>query len=189
MKIHLKGLLFLLFSVLILCAAGPDAVWAQDDLSAPVIPEVGSDLSDEASEEESLLPVLKIHYFLEGDEEPFLITTYLNEPGYQYNILHPAVEGYRPEEARLLTMVTEDTDLDIEYTLQTYSLLIHYRLLDGKPAAPDYQSQAAFGSEYEFTTPTVAGYTAVEKEIRGTMPGRDLERTVFYVAGTPIFIR
>ena len=97
------------------------------------------------------------------------------------------IEGYAPDTRRLTGVLKEDLEMTVYYHLQTYTLTVHYRLLDGRPAAPDYQSQETFGSEYRIRSPYVAGYRAVRDEVSGEMPGRDVELTVFFVSGNARF--
>lgn len=160
-----KRTLFLLILVLMAVSAVQSGSYAQADESDPE-------------------PVkLTIHYFLDGEEEPFLTSVYQGRPGSSCNILHPVVEGYEPESPRLIMTLTEDTEMIVSYRLLSFVLQIHYRFLNGKQAAPDYRAEAEFGSEYQVQSPHLYGYITVDPEISGTMPGRDVERTTFFVPG------
>ena len=143
------------------------------------LPEGDSELS--ADEEEDPRLKLTIIYQIEEEEKPFLITTYYHDVGFLYNIAVPYIEGYEPDTPRLSGIMDEDTEITVVYHLKAYTLTIHFRLLDGNPAAPDHLQQEFFGSEYRFISPNVPGYKAIKSEIADEMPGRDVELTVFYV--------
>lgn len=138
------------------------------------------DFEDEEDENDPRIK-LNISYQKDEEEDPFLIVKYRNWPGFDYNIASPIVEGYTPDSQRLTGTLSEDLDRTVFYHLQDYSLTVHFRLLDGRPAARDYQTVETFGNEYTVPLPYVPGYKPVRQEVKGEMPGRDVELTVFYV--------
>lgn len=140
----------------------------------PIEEEIGA-------EEEDPRLKLVINYRKEEEEIPFLIVTYLHDPGFSYNISVPYVEGYNTDTPKLLGELTEDTEITVLYRLRDYSLTVHYRLLDGKPVSNDHQQRESFGNEYNIVSPGVAGYKPITAAIEGVMPGRDVELTIFYV--------
>ena len=139
-----------------------------------------NDLDEEQEEEDPRLKLV-INYQKYEEESPFLIVTYLQDPGFFYNIAAPYIEGYDTDSTRLLGELTEDTEMTVSYHLRTYSLTVHYRRLDGKPVTSDHQKQESFGNEYSIASPYIAGYKPITAEIEGVMPGRDVELTIFYV--------
>ena len=175
-------MLMVLFALLL----SGSVIRAQDtdpEISAVSDAETASESADPEEEEEEEDPRIKLNisYQKDEDEEPFLIGKYLHMPGFFFNIASPVIEGYLPDTQRLTGVLTQDLEWTVYYHLQTYSLTVHYRLLDGRTAAPDYQLQMTFGDEYRIVPPYVAGYKAVRQEITGEMPGRDVEQTVFFV--------
>ena len=170
-KRSFRYLIFCLFASLAMLPAVFTAAAAQDE---------GGMLSS-GEEEEPLRYTLIVNYIKEDEDEPFRITKHLHEPGFSYNIASPVIEGYRPDSLRLLGTLEEDSEITVEYHVESFLLTIHYRLLDGKAAAPDHRSDEVFGEEYNIHSPSVTGNVAVTPEISGIMPGRDVEWTVFYV--------
>lgn len=178
-------LAFLVFLTGLSAAHAQDTPPVTFDINDPGTAEKVSDTEEE--EENDPRIKLNISYQIDDEEEPFLIGKYRNWPGFYFNIASPVIEGYAPDTRRLTGVLKEDLEMTVYYHLQTYMLTVHYRLLDGRPAAPDYQSQETFGSEYRIRSPYVAGYRAVRDEVSGEMPGRDVELTVFFVSGNARF--
>ncbi len=169
-------LILLAFSAVLLLAL-PLSVSAEKDI-LPGDPAEGSvPQNDEGTPQYTLI----VSYIKEGEETPFLINTHTHEPGFAYNIASPVVEGYRPDSLRLFGTLEEDTEVTVEYHVESYPLTIHYRFLNGESAAPDHRSEEVFGMEYRIPSPAVRDNVAVTPEVSDTMPGRGVEWTVFYV--------
>lgn len=177
-------LIFLMMLFIVSASAAQETAPDTFDINDPGTAE---EITGEEEEDDPRIK-LNISYQKEEEAEPFLIGRYRNWPGFFFNIASPVIEGYAPDTLRLTGFLEEDLDWTVLYHLQTYSLTVHYRLLDGRPAAPDYHSQETFGSEYLVRSPYVAGYKAVKNEVSGEMPGRDVELTVFYVSGNARFL-
>ncbi len=122
---------------------------------------------------------LEIRYYLGGMSvfAPF-IATY--EPGSSYNVASPALEGCTPSAARVEGQINADTVLNVYYTLNTYTLRVNYLNTAGEAVAPATVQTFAYGDVYSVQTPQFAGYSASTSVVNGTMPGRNVEVTVFY---------
>ena len=145
------------------------------------LPAAGQNEPVPVDEEEPLMYTLTVNYIRENEDEPFQISKHRHEPGYSYNIASPVVEGYLPDVPRLFGSLDEDSEITVAYHVESFCLTVHYRLLDGQAAAPDYHAEEVFGTEYSIPSPAVSGNVPVTEEISGVMPGRDVEWTVFYV--------
>ena len=80
------------------------------------------------------------------------------------------------------TMPDEDVTVTGSYSINSYTLTIHYVYPDGSEAAPDHVEQVAYGARYSVDSPEKDGYTTKLPLICGNMPAKDVEETVPYVA-------
>ena len=85
------------------------------------------------------------------------------------------------------TAPKEDSDGNItitanyEYIPSTYTVTIHYVYAAGGQAAEDYISAAlADGASYSVPSPVIAGFTASQTTVSGTIRGENVELTVIY---------
>jgi len=99
-----------------------------------------------------------------------------------YDIATPPIEGYIASIARVTGILTQDTEIDVTYTINTYGLTIQYLFADGREAAPAYKASLNYGAAYAVDSPAVEGYNTTEPTVAGTMPARDVIVTVFYAA-------
>ena len=105
-----------------------------------------------------------------------------NEIAYTWT--EPEVAGYTMTSQTTEDGVTIITNTRNSVTPQpqaTYTLTIRYRYLDGTEAAATYTATLAPGSIYDVTSPVIAGYTASNLRIAGTMPAQNVEYVVLYI--------
>ncbi len=99
-----------------------------------------------------------------------------------YNVQSPGVPGWKPDQEKVSGIIRGSLTVDVVYTLQTYTLTVHYIYSDGRQAAPSMQQTGlSMGDEYSVTSPNITGYVASNKLIAGAMPACNVERTVVYV--------
>ena len=78
------------------------------------------------------------------------------------------------------TNVIEDHTINANFAVNNYNLTVHYVYADNTTAAPDHTESFAFGAEYSVESPVIAGYTADQLTVAGTMPAQDVDVTVTY---------
>ena len=72
------------------------------------------------------------------------------------------------------------------YPANPFTLTIHYvYAANGAAAAADYTATLAPGTAYAVASPAIDGYYVTDDVVYGTMPTRDVELTVYYVALAP----
>ena len=91
------------------------------------------------------------------------------------------LNGYSASEERLTGTILEDVELNVYYTPNTYTLRINYITTDGSQMMASRVQNVPYGEYYRIVLPTVTGYNVINPVVEGTMPGRDVEITVFYV--------
>ena len=103
--------------------------------------------------------------------------------GSAYSVLSPSLPGYTVSMERVTGVLTEDTEVDVYYTVNRYTLQVYFRYEDGRVAAPSYTGEYDYGAVYWVISPEIAGYTASIRQCRDTMPARNLIITVIYTGG------
>ena len=78
------------------------------------------------------------------------------------------------------TNVIADHTINANFAVNNYNLTVHYVYADNTTAAPDHTESFAFGAEYSVESPVIAGYTADQLTVAGTMPAQDVDVTVTY---------
>ena len=104
--------------------------------------------------------------------------------GESYNVVSPVIEGFSVNAERVSGVVTGNVVYDVVYTRNSYTLTVNYVFQNGATAAPSYNRTLFFGDFYMHDSPVLSGYTASQRVILGTMPGRNLVYTVIYVPDT-----
>ena len=96
--------------------------------------------------------------------------------GYVLNVA--TAEGTDPngDPAKVDPGTKEDPAKTPEYTLT-----IKYRYYDGRTAASDYTATVPYNQTYRVESPVIGGYVSSPSVVAGTMPARDVTRTVIYV--------
>ena len=108
--------------------------------------------------------------------------------GATYSVASPDVPGYTAEPLTVEgIMPAEDVTLTVRYTANEYNLTIQYVYADSTTVAvaPDYTAQVAFGETYSVPSPEIAGFTASQATVAGTMPAQDVVVTVTYTESVP----
>ncbi len=95
-------------------------------------------------------------------DSPFL-------PGYAAN--YPVVEG---------TMDSLGKEINVVYTIKTFSLKVMYKYSDDSEASPTHEETVAYGSSFNVSSPTILGYVPDYNSVSGVMGMHDLEYTVVY---------
>ncbi|MBR1606093.1 MAG: Cna B-type domain-containing protein, partial [Clostridia bacterium] len=106
--------------------------------------------------------------------------------GVDYTWIEPNVAGYVQSGVNSdgINTVITNTRVAQNNDLQQHTLTIHYvDILTGQPVAGDYTATLREGQTYDVISPLVTGMDTNQLRVSGTMPGRDEEITVLYMAG------
>ena len=123
---------------------------------------------------------LTIHYVYEDNTEARPDYTAQFAYGAEYSVESPVVECYTANTPVVEgTMPAEDHVVTVTYTVDTYTLTIHYVYADNT-AISDSVMQVACGTTYSVESPVIDGYTANPAVVEGTMPAENHEVTVTY---------
>ena len=131
---------------------------------------------------------LTIHYvYAETNAQAADDHTEILAEGAAYSVPSPVIDGYTADQTVVAgTMGTADITVTVTYTENapvTHTLTIHYVYAEtNAQAAADYTATLAAGESYSVASPVIAGYTADQATVAGTMPAQDVEVTVRYTA-------
>ena len=103
--------------------------------------------------------------------------------GDAYVFLSPVLEGCTADITRVSGIMEGDVEYNVVYTREAFELTINYVFRGGAIAAPSYTATLLFGDAFNQDSPVLAGYVASQRNISGTMAGRNLVYTVIYVPG------
>lgn len=127
---------------------------------------------------------LTIRYWIDevGGEQAFETFTRDYYYGERYNVVSPAMDGYRADHEVVSGRIEGDLEVDVVYTAILWRLNIRYRRVgDGKTLAPMYTNgNVIIGDAYEVESPVIPGYTADRLVVKGEMHGRNMSFTVWY---------
>ena len=127
---------------------------------------------------------LTIRYWIDevGGEQAFKTFTRDYYYGERYNVVSPAMDGYRADHEVVSGRIEGDLEVDVVYTAILWRLNIRYRRVgDGKTLAPMYTNgNVIIGDAYEVESPVIPGYTADRPVVKGEMHGRNMSFTVWY---------
>ncbi len=127
---------------------------------------------------------LTIRYWIDevGGEQAFETFTRDYYYGERYNVVSPAMDGYRADHEVVSGRIEGDLEVDVVYTAILWRLNIRYRRVgDGKTLAPMYTNGSVIiGDAYEVESPVIPGYTADRPVVKGEMHGRNMSFTVWY---------
>lgn len=127
---------------------------------------------------------LTIRYWIDevGGEQAFETFTRDYYYGERYNVVSPAMDGYRADHEVVSGRIEGDLEVDVVYTAILWRLNIRYRRVgDGKTLAPMYTNgNVIIGDAYEVESPVIPGYTADRPVVKGEMHGRNMSFTVWY---------
>ena len=131
---------------------------------------------------------LIIRYWIGSTEGELINTvTRVEKAGTEYDVVTPPMEGYIADIAEIKGVLEKDTEYDVVYTPEDYTLTILYRFQDGTEAAETYTEVLHFGDEYSVESPVIQTYFANKQKVEGVMPARDVTVTVIY-AKYPVII-
>ena len=112
---------------------------------------------------------LTINYLdVDGNQ---LLEPYSNTFKYldTYEITSPAKEGYTPDYDVVEGTITDNTEVDVIYALNEYTLTINYKNVDGAIVAAQYKDTLFYGEAYNIESPSIAGYYTNDTVISGTI--------------------
>jgi len=126
---------------------------------------------------------LTVNYLYSEDHPAAESVTQALEPGAEYSIPSPEVEGYTPDIPLVTgTMPEDDLTVNVYYTRAFYELRIKYQYADGSQAKENVVFQYPLGFNYDIPSPEIAGYRPDKLTVAGEMPGRALEEVITYTA-------
>ena len=103
--------------------------------------------------------------------------------GEAYDFLSPVLEGCTADITRVAGLMEGDVEYNVVYTREAFDLTINYVFRGGAMAAPSYNATLLFGEAFNQDSPVLAGFVASQRNISGTMAGRNMVYTVIYVPG------
>ena len=126
---------------------------------------------------------LTVHYLADGTE--FNSFTAHRPYGTGYNVTSPTRTGYTPDQASVTGVLTEDTDLYVNYTRQAVTLTVRFLTLDGDNLADPVELNLYLGDSYSVDVPGFEGYRALNPtNVEGTIGGQNLEVIRYYIPVT-----
>ena len=100
---------------------------------------------------------------------------------YEYNIESPSIEGYTPDLEFVTGTLTEDTIINVNYSLNKYELKINYYL--NNELIDSYINEFNYNEEYDISSPSIEGYTPTIDKVNGIIKD-DIEYNVYYNINT-----
>ena len=130
---------------------------------------------------------LTVHYVYADNTEAHADYTAQVACGETYSVPSPVIDGYTADPAVVEgTMPAGNHEVTVTYNeIVTHTLTIHYVYAENNAqAADDHVETLAEGAAYSVQSPVIAGYTADQTVVEGTMGTADVEVTVRYTANT-----
>ncbi|MCI8351815.1 MAG: MucBP domain-containing protein [Oscillospiraceae bacterium] len=101
--------------------------------------------------------------------------------GFEYGVPSPEINGYTPSQKMVSgIMPAQAVTETVTYVGKPYTLTVIYQYENGLQATDTYQGRFITGSRYSIPSPRIEGYAPSEEAVTGTMPGKDVTRTVVY---------
>lgn len=100
--------------------------------------------------------------------------------GTAFDVATPPIEGYTPDRERVSGTLTANTEYDVVYTVNEYTLTIRYVYPNGEPATDPFVGGFLFGEDYSIPAPMIPGLYTANRLVTGTMPARDVTVTVIF---------
>lgn len=123
---------------------------------------------------------LNVHYkYSDGSEAS---PTHCENVAYgsSFNVTSPTILGYVPDYNSISgVMGMHDLDYTVVYN-NTFKITIVYVYADGSVAAEPYTATVGYGSSFDVSSPTLAGYTPDRASISGMMGASNLDYKVTY---------
>ena len=124
---------------------------------------------------------LTVLYYVDGVLDEDMTFTKRYNDGDEYDVASPTIEGYTPTAERVTGVITEDTTREVYYTRNSYTLTIYYRYWEtGVAVRPKITQTHLYGEDYRVESPELEGYKCSMPVVKGTMPARDVQVTVWY---------
>lgn len=127
---------------------------------------------------------ISVHYqFANGTEAA---PTHVEDAVYgsSFNVASPTILGYVTDYPWVSGVMGMH---DLEYTVtynNTFKVTIVYVYTDGSVAADPYTATVTYGSSFDVSSPTLAGYTPDRATISGMMGGSNLDYKVTYATAS-----
>ena len=128
--------------------------------------------------------LLTIHYLYADGREAH--QTYAEEipRGSAYSVESPEVAGHSPDNYIVQgDGIFEDTEVQVTYAPNSYTLTIHYQTEDGVRIFDDYKGSYVYASTYSVISPAYGAYVPSIETVSGVMGAADQEITVTYYPG------
>lgn len=98
-----------------------------------------------------------------------------------YSVDSPAITGYTADILKAEgTMPAAAKTVTVTYTVNTYTLTIHFVDGDGAKVADDATYTVAYNTDYSYSVASVTGYTPAKNAVTGKMPADNKAETVVY---------
>ncbi len=124
---------------------------------------------------------LTVHYQYADGTTAQPTVTQSHEYGASFEVITPEIVGYTPDIAVVSgNMGGGNRVVFVTYTINIYTITVHYIGPEGDPLAADYVTEQEYNSTYAITSPVIAGYTADTLTVEGTVGPADVEVTVYY---------
>jgi len=105
--------------------------------------------------------------------------------GSSFNVTSPTILGFVPDYNSISgVMGMHDLDYTVVYN-NTFKITIVYVYADGSAAAEPYVATVGYGSSFDVSSPTLAGYTPDRSSISGMMGASNLDYKVTYASASP----
>lgn len=135
---------------------------------------------------------LTIHYQYEDGSQA--LDDFIQEYNYNtnYTVSSKTIEGHTPNMETVSGTISEDTEITVIYTINSYKLTIKYLNQDGSPLLDEENKQMVverlikYNSSYSVHSPVVEDFTCSQEIVEGIMGAEDKVINVYYYKNTPI---
>ena len=122
-----------------------------------------------------------VHYVYENGTKAADDKTLTVEYGKTYSIDSPKITGYTADQAIVSgKMGTGDITVTVKYTVNSHKLTIIYKYSENEHPETKQEYMFKYGEKYNYSVPTVEGFTASQSTVDGTMGDGDVTVTVTY---------
>ncbi len=122
-----------------------------------------------------------VHYVYENGTKAADDKTLTVEYGKTYSIESPKITGYTADQAIVSgKMGTGDITVTVKYTVNSHKLTIIYKYSENEHPETKQEYTFKYGEKYNYSVPTVEGFTASQSTVDGTMGDGDVTVTVTY---------
>ena len=122
-----------------------------------------------------------VHYVYENGTKAADDKTLTVEYGKTYSIDSPKITGYTADQAIVSgKMGTGDITVTVKYTVNSHKLTVIYKYSENEHPETKQEYTFKYGEKYNYSVPTVEGFTASQSTVDGTMGDGDVTVTVTY---------